>query len=103
MAASSSQVSEMKGIEESPQTQGEGPGHSEAGTGPLQVPARVPDEPEALQPVLDVTGTLETTETPTGAPETARNHSSSSGGEPKANSSPKEACQEPASKPGIVQ
>ncbi|XP_039740482.1 proline-rich transmembrane protein 2 isoform X2 [Pteropus medius] len=101
MAASSSQVSEMKGIEESPQTQGEGPGHSEAGTGPLQVPARFPDEPEALEPGPDITGTLETTETPTGAPETARDLSSSPGGEPKANSSPKESCQEPASKPEV--
>lgn len=112
MAASSSEVSEIKGIEEDPQTQGKGPGHSEAGTGPLQVPAVVPDEPEALQPGPDITldpvdsepkaGLApEVTETPTGAPETAQAKvlSSSPGGEPKANSRPKEVCQEPASKP----
>lgn len=93
----------MKGIEECPQTQGEGPGHSEAGTGPVQVPARVPDEPEALQPGPDIRGTPETTETPTRAPETAqaRDPTSSPGGEPKAASSPREACQEPASKPEV--
>uniref|UniRef100_A0A9L0TIF1 Proline rich transmembrane protein 2 n=1 Tax=Equus caballus TaxID=9796 RepID=A0A9L0TIF1_HORSE len=114
MAASSSEISEMKGIEEGPQTQGEGSGHSEARTGPLQVPAGVPDEPEALHPGPDITGAPvdsepkaglapETTETPTGAPETAqaRDLSSSPGGESKANSSPKEACQEPASKPEV--
>ncbi|XP_016074086.1 PREDICTED: proline-rich transmembrane protein 2 isoform X2 [Miniopterus natalensis] len=114
MAASSSKVSEMKGIEEGPQTQGEGSGHSKAGTGPLQVPAVVPDEPEALQPGPDITVAPvdsepkaglapEITETPTGAPETAqaKDLSSSPGGEPKANSSPKEACQEPASKPEV--
>ncbi|KAF6271520.1 hypothetical protein mRhiFer1_009639 [Rhinolophus ferrumequinum] len=103
MAASSSEVSEMKGIEEGPHTQGEGPGHSEAGTGPVQVPARVPDEPEALQPGPDIRGTPETTETPTRAPETAqaRDPTSSPGGEPKAASSPREACQEPASKPEV--
>lgn len=112
MAASSSEVSEIKGIEEGPQTQGEGPGHSEAGTGPPQVPAEVPAEPEALQPGPDITldpvdseakaGLApEITETPTGAPETAqaKDLSSSPGGEPKANSRPKEVCQEPASKP----
>ncbi|XP_014650107.1 PREDICTED: proline-rich transmembrane protein 2 isoform X1 [Ceratotherium simum simum] len=114
MAASSSEVSEMKGIEEGPQTQGEGPGHSEARIGPLQVPAGVSDEPEALQPGPDITGAPvdselkaglvpETTETPTGAPETAqaRDLSSSPGGESKAHSSPEEACQEPASKPEV--
>lgn len=108
MAASSSEVSEIKGTEEGPQTQGEGPGHSEAATVPLQVP----DEPEALQPGPDITldpvdsepkaGLApEITETPTGAPETAqvKDLSSSPGGEPKANSRPKEVCQEPASKP----
>lgn len=93
----------MKEIEEGPQTQGEGLGHSEAGIGPLQVPARVSDEPEALQPGLDITEPPEITEPPKGAPETAqaRDLPSSSGGEPKANSSPKEACQEPASKPEV--
>ncbi|XP_037363166.1 proline-rich transmembrane protein 2 isoform X3 [Talpa occidentalis] len=114
MAASSSEVSEMKGLEEGPQTQGKGPGHSEAGTGPPQVPAGAPDEPEALQPGPDATGapvdsepkaesTPETTETPTGAPEItqARDLSSSPGGNSKANSSPKEACQVPASKPEV--
>ncbi|XP_030156950.1 proline-rich transmembrane protein 2 isoform X1 [Lynx canadensis] len=112
MAASSSEVSEMKVIEEGPQTQGEGPGHSEAETGPLQVPAGVPDEPEALQPGPDDTGAPvdsetkaglapETTETLTGAPGTAqaRDLSSSPGGESNANPSPKEAHQEPAPKP----
>lgn len=103
MAASSSEVSEIKGIEEGPQTQGEGPGRSEAG---------VPDEPEALQPGPDVTvdpvdsepkagPAPEITETPTGAPDTAqaKDLSSSPGGEPKANSRSNEVCQEPASKP----
>lgn len=112
MAASSSEVSEIKGVEEGPQTQGERPGHSEAGTGPLQVPAGVPDEPEALQPGPDITvdpvdsepkagPAPENTETPTGAPDTAqaKDLSSSPGGEPQANSRPKEVCQEPASKP----
>ncbi|KAB0394873.1 hypothetical protein E2I00_008108 [Balaenoptera physalus] len=112
MAASSSQVSEMKGVEEGPQTQGEGPGHSEAGTGPPQIPAGVPDEPETLQPGPDITGAPvdtepkaglapETTETPTVAPETAqaRDLSSSPGGESKANSSTEETCQELPSKP----
>ncbi|XP_070269646.1 proline-rich transmembrane protein 2 [Myotis yumanensis] len=112
MAASSSEASEIKGIEEGPQTQGEGPGHSEAGTGPLQAPAGVPDEPEALQPGPDITVdpvdsepkaglAPENTETPTGAPDTAqaKDLSSSPGGEPQAHSRPKEVCQEPASKP----
>ncbi|KAM7147412.1 proline-rich transmembrane protein 2 isoform 1-T1 [Molossus nigricans] len=114
MAASSSEVSEMKGIREGAQTQGKGPGHSEAGTGPLEVPAGVPDEPEAPQAGPDITVapvdsepkvglTPEITETPTGAPETdkAKDLSSSPGGEPTANSSPKEACQEPTSKPEV--
>ncbi|XP_040491033.1 proline-rich transmembrane protein 2 isoform X1 [Ursus maritimus] len=114
MAASGSEGSEMKGIEEGPQTQGEGPGHSEAETGPLQVPAGVPDEPEGLQRGPDITGAPvdseakaglapETTETPTGAPETAqaKDLSSSPGGEPNANPSPEEACQEPAPKPEV--
>ncbi|XP_026982217.1 proline-rich transmembrane protein 2 isoform X1 [Sagmatias obliquidens] len=114
MAASSSEVSEMKGVEEGPQTQGEGPGHSEAGTGPPQIPAGVPDEPETLQPGLDITGAPvdpepkaglapETTEIPTVAPETAqaRDLSSNPGGESKANSSTEETCQELASKPEV--
>lgn len=102
----------MKGVEEGPQTQGEGPGHSEGKTGPLQAPAGVPDEPEALQPGPDIAGAPvdseakaglapATTETPAGAPETAqaKDLSSSPGGEPDANPSPEEACQEPAPKP----
>lgn len=102
----------MKGIEEGPQTPGEGPGHSEGQTGPLQAPAGLPDEPEALQPGPDITGAPVdseakaglapgTTETPAGAPETAqaKDLSSSPGGEPDANPSPEEACQEPAPKP----
>ncbi|XP_012515682.1 PREDICTED: proline-rich transmembrane protein 2 isoform X2 [Propithecus coquereli] len=114
MAASSSEVSEMKGVEESPGTQGEGPGHSETGTGPLQVLAGVPDQPEALEPGSDTTGTSmdsgpkaglapKTTETPAGAPETAQatDLTLSPGGESKANCSPEEACQEPASKPEV--
>lgn len=114
MAASPSEVSETKGVEESPETQGEGPGNSKAGTGPLQVLIGVPDQPEALQPGPDTTAApvdsgpkaglaLETTETPTGAPETAQatDLSLNPGGEPKANSSPEEACQEPASKPAV--
>ncbi|KAM6166624.1 LOW QUALITY PROTEIN: proline-rich transmembrane protein 2 [Erethizon dorsatum] len=114
MAASPSEVSEMKGVEESPETQGEGPGSSEAGTGPLPVLAGVPDQPEALQPGPDTTAAPvdsgpntglapETTETPTVAPETAQatDLSLSPGGESKANSSPGEASQEPASKPAV--
>ncbi|XP_037669528.1 proline-rich transmembrane protein 2 isoform X2 [Choloepus didactylus] len=112
MAASSSEGSEMKGVNEGPQTPGAGPGHSEAGTDPPQVPAGVLDEPEAPQPGPDSTGAPEdsgpkaepapeTTETPARAPETAQatDLSSSSGGESKADSSPKEACQDSASKP----
>ncbi|XP_059270923.1 proline-rich transmembrane protein 2 isoform X2 [Mustela nigripes] len=112
MAASGSEGSEVKGVEEGPQTQGEGPGHSEGKTGPLQAPAGVPDEPEALQPGPDIAGAPvdseakaglapATTETPAGAPETAqaKDLSSSPGGEPDANPSPEEACQEPAPKP----
>ncbi|XP_027382285.1 proline-rich transmembrane protein 2 isoform X1 [Bos indicus x Bos taurus] len=114
MAASSSEVSEIKGVEEGPQTQGEGPGHSEGRTGSPQVPAGVSDEPETLQPAPDVMGAPgdsepkvglapETTETPTGVPEAAqaRNLSSSPGGEAKANSSTEETCQELASKPEV--
>ncbi|KAM5228102.1 LOW QUALITY PROTEIN: proline-rich transmembrane protein 2 [Ctenodactylus gundi] len=114
MAASSSEVSEMKGMEESSETQGEGPGHSEAGTGPVQVPAGVADQSEALQPIPDTTAAPvdsgpkaglapETTETLTGAPDTAQaaDLSLSPGGESKANSNPEEACQEPAPKPEV--
>nr|XP_017535988.2 proline-rich transmembrane protein 2 isoform X2 [Manis javanica] len=110
MAVSSSEVSKMKQIEEGPQTQGEGPGHPEAKTGPLQVP----EEPEALQPGPDIAGdpvdlepkaelAPENTETPAGAPETAqaRDLSSGPGGESKANPNPKEACQESAPKPEV--
>ncbi|VTJ76827.1 Hypothetical predicted protein [Marmota monax] len=109
MAASSS---EMKGVEDCPETQGEGPGHSEAGTGPLQALAEVPDQPEAPQPGPDTTAAPvdsgpdaglapETTDTPAGAPETAQatDLSLSPGGDSKANSIPEEACKEPASKP----
>lgn len=114
MAASSSEISEIKAVEEGPQTQGEGPGHSEGQTGSPQVPAGVSDEPETLQPGPDVMGAPvdsepkvglapETTETPTGAPEAAqaRDLSSSPGGEAKANSSTEETCQELASKPEV--
>ncbi|XP_055265807.1 proline-rich transmembrane protein 2 [Moschus berezovskii] len=114
MAASGSEVSEIKGVEEGPQTQGEGPGHSEGRTGSPQVPAGVSDEPETLQPGPDVMGAPvdsepkvglapETTETPTRAPEAAqaRDLSSSPGGEAKANSSTEETCQELASKPEV--
>uniref|UniRef100_A0A8C3WE34 Proline rich transmembrane protein 2 n=1 Tax=Catagonus wagneri TaxID=51154 RepID=A0A8C3WE34_9CETA len=114
MAASSSEVSELKGAEEGPQTQGEGSGHSEDGTGPPQVPAGVPDEPETLQPGPDITGVPvdsepeaglapETAETPVGAPETAQatDLGSDPAGESKANSSPEETCQELAAKPEV--
>lgn len=114
MAASSSEVSEIKGVEEGPQTQGEGPGHSEGRTGSPQVPAGVSDEPETLQPGPDVMGAPvdsepkvglapETTETPTGAPEAAqaRDLSSSPGWKAKANSSTEETRQELASKPEV--
>ncbi|XP_055994758.1 proline-rich transmembrane protein 2 [Sorex fumeus] len=111
MAASSTEGPEMKGLEENPQTQGQGPSSSEVGAGP--VPAGVPEEPEAPQPGPDTPGapvgpepevtkvgsTPETTEAPARAPDTsqARDHSSSPGGNSKANTSPEEACQEPAS------
>nr|XP_023416566.1 proline-rich transmembrane protein 2 isoform X2 [Cavia porcellus] len=114
MAASPSEVSEMKGVEEIPETQGEGHSNFEAGTGPLPVLAGVPDQPEALQPGPDTTAAPvdlgpnaglapETTETPTGAPETVQaiDLSLNPGGESKANSSPGEASQEPASKPAV--
>uniref|UniRef100_A0A8C5VKE1 Proline rich transmembrane protein 2 n=1 Tax=Microcebus murinus TaxID=30608 RepID=A0A8C5VKE1_MICMU len=114
MAGSNAEVSEMKWVEESPETQGEGPGHSETGTSPLQVLAGDPHQPEALEPGSDNTGTSvdsgpksglapETTETPAGAPETAQatDLSLSPGGESKANCNPKEACQEPSSKPEV--
>ncbi|XP_073916227.1 proline-rich transmembrane protein 2 isoform X2 [Castor canadensis] len=114
MAASSSEVSEMKGVEESPKTQGEGPGHCEAGTGPLQVPAEVPEQPAILQPGPDSTAAPvhsgpkagpapETTETPDGAPETvqATDLSLNTGEELKNSSSPEDTCQEPVSKPEV--
>ncbi|XP_058142063.1 proline-rich transmembrane protein 2 [Dasypus novemcinctus] len=114
MAASGSEGSDMKGVDEGPQTQGAGPGPSEAGTDPPQVPAGVPEEPEILQPGPDTTGAAvdsapkaglapETTDTPARAPETAQatDLSSSPEGESKADSSPKEVCQDPASKPEV--
>ncbi|KAL1789217.1 proline-rich transmembrane protein 2 [Sigmodon hispidus] len=114
MAASSSEVSEMKEVEDSSKTQREGPGHSEAGLGPAQVVAEVPDQPEALQPSPDINAAPvdsepkaevapETTETPVEAPETvqATDLSLNPGEECKASPSPKEACQEPASKPDV--
>ncbi|XP_036048789.1 proline-rich transmembrane protein 2 isoform X2 [Onychomys torridus] len=111
MAASSSEVSEMKGVEDSSKTQAEGPGHSEAGLGPVQVVAEIPDQPEALQPGPGITASPvdsgpkaelapETTETPVEAPETVQaTDLSLNPEEPKASPSPKEECQEPASKP----
>ncbi|XP_069860253.1 proline-rich transmembrane protein 2-like isoform X1 [Dipodomys merriami] len=113
MAASSSEVSEINGLQESPKTQGEGPGPSQAGTGPLQVHAEVLDQPEAPQPSSGTTAAPvesgssktglapEAPETPAGAPETApaTDLSLNPGGESKASSSPEEVCQEPASKP----
>ncbi|XP_053411026.1 proline-rich transmembrane protein 2 isoform X2 [Nycticebus coucang] len=114
MAASSSEVSEMKRVEKSPETQREGPGHSETETGPLQVLAGDPNQPEILEPGSDTTGSSvdsrpkaglvpETTETPAGAPETTQvtDLSLSPGGESKANCIPEEACQEPVSKPEV--
>ncbi|KAM9584037.1 proline-rich transmembrane protein 2 isoform 2-T2 [Trichechus inunguis] len=111
MAANSSEGSEMKGVAEGHQTQGEWADHPEAGTNPPPVPAGVPDESEAKQPDPDTTGVPvdsepkaglapETTETPAGAPETAQatDISSSPGRKSKASSSPEEACQDPASK-----
>ncbi|XP_048187997.1 proline-rich transmembrane protein 2 [Perognathus longimembris pacificus] len=112
MAASSSEVSEINGLQESPKSQGEGAGHSQAGAGSLQVQAEVLDQPGALPPSAVTTAAPaesgpnsglapETTETPAGAPETARatDLSLHSGGESKASSGPEEVCQEPASKP----
>ena len=40
----------MKGVEDSPNTQTEGPRDSEEGLGPVQVVAEIPDQTEALQP-----------------------------------------------------
>ncbi|XP_008069869.1 proline-rich transmembrane protein 2 isoform X2 [Carlito syrichta] len=110
----SSEVSEMKRVEESPETQGEGPGHSEAETGPLQVLTGIPDQPETPQPGPGTTTAPldsgpkaglapETTETPAEAPETAQATvpSLSPGGESKAKCSPEAACEEPASKPEV--
>uniref|UniRef100_A0A2R9C9C7 Proline rich transmembrane protein 2 n=1 Tax=Pan paniscus TaxID=9597 RepID=A0A2R9C9C7_PANPA len=112
MAASSSEISEMKGVEESPEVPGEGPGHSEAETGPPHVLAGVPDQPEAPQPGPNTTAAPvdsgpkaglapETTETPAGTSETAQatDLSLSPGGESKANCSPEDPCQETVSKP----
>lgn len=105
----------MKGVEDSSNTQGEGPGHSEAGPGPVQVVAENPDQPEALQPDPGTTAAPvdsgpkaeqapETTENPVETPETvqATDPSLKPGGS-KASSSPssKEACQEPAPKPDV--
>ncbi|XP_021528029.1 proline-rich transmembrane protein 2 isoform X1 [Aotus nancymaae] len=114
MATTSSEVSEMKGVEESPQVPGKGPSRSEAETGPPQVLAGVPDQPEAPKPGPDTTAALvdsgpkaglapEITETPAGAPETAQGTdlSLSPGGESKANCIPEEPCQETVSKPEV--
>nr|XP_039334001.1 proline-rich transmembrane protein 2 isoform X2 [Saimiri boliviensis boliviensis] len=114
MATTSSEVSEMKGVEESPQVPGEGPSRSEAETGPPQVLAGVSDQPEASKPGPDTTAAPvdsgpkaglapETTEIPAGASETAQGAdlSFSPGGESKANCSPKEPCQETVSKPEV--
>ncbi|KAM4829272.1 proline-rich transmembrane protein 2 [Thomomys bottae] len=107
MAASSSEVSEINGLQESPKTQGEGPDHAQAGSGPLQVQAEVLDQPEAPQPSSVTTAAPVDAgpkiglapETPAGAPETtqATDLSLNPGGESKASTSP-EVCQEPASK-----
>ncbi|XP_051001249.1 proline-rich transmembrane protein 2 [Acomys russatus] len=107
MAASSSEVSEMKGVEDSSAAQREAPGHSEPGLDPAQVVAEVPDQPEALQPGPGVTASPvdsgpkaelppETTETPETVLATDL---SLDPGESKATPSPKEACREPESKP----
>lgn len=106
----------MKGEQEGPQTQGEGPDHSDTGTGPLPGPAGAPAEAEPQQPGPDPPGAPvdsvpkagpapETTETPAGAPKIAqtRDLSSSPGGDSKADSSTHEAPQEPASQPQVSQ
>ncbi|EHB14387.1 Proline-rich transmembrane protein 2, partial [Heterocephalus glaber] len=114
MAASPSQASEMKGVEKSPETRGEGPSSSEAGTGPCPAPAGVPGQPEALHlgpganaASVDLSPTAElvpeTTETHSGGPETAQTTEASLGlgGASEANCSPEEACLEPASKASV--
>ncbi|XP_021024854.1 proline-rich transmembrane protein 2 [Mus caroli] len=114
MAASSSQVSEMKGVEDSSNTQTEGPRHSEEGLGPVQVVAEIPDQPEALQLGPGITAAPvdsgskaelapETTETPVETPETVQATDLSLNPEEgsKASPSPIEARQEPASKPDV--
>ncbi|XP_075420858.1 LOW QUALITY PROTEIN: proline-rich transmembrane protein 2 [Tenrec ecaudatus] len=114
MAASGSAGTEIKGVTESPQTQGEGLDHPEAGMGPPQpeVPPGVPDKPEAKQPELDASEApvdlgpkepkagLASTETPAGAPDTAQatDLSSTPGGETQASPSPEEARQSPVAK-----
>lgn len=98
----------MNGVEKSPETQGGGPGSTETH------PAGVPDQPEAGQADPDSTAAPvdsgpkaepapETSETPAEAPATAlaTDLSLSPGGDSKGNSSPKETCQEPASKPEV--
>ncbi|XP_051048977.1 proline-rich transmembrane protein 2 [Phodopus roborovskii] len=113
MAASSSEVSEMKGIEDSSKTQRDGPGHSEADPSPVQVVAEIP-EPGALHQGPGVIAAPvdsgpkpelapETTETPVEAPEIvqATDLSLNPGEESKASPSPKDACQEPASKADV--
>uniref|UniRef100_A0ABK0M9F8 Proline-rich transmembrane protein 2 n=1 Tax=Rattus norvegicus TaxID=10116 RepID=A0ABK0M9F8_RAT len=114
MAASSSEVSEMKGVEDSSNTHSEGPRHSEEGMGPVQVVAENLDQPEALQSGPDTTAAPvdsgpkaelapETTETPVETPETvqATDLSVNPGEDSKTCPSPKEACQEPASRPEV--
>nr|XP_048310922.1 proline-rich transmembrane protein 2 [Myodes glareolus] len=114
MAASSSEVPEMKGVEDRSKTQREGPDHSETGLGPAQVVAEIPDQPEALQPGPGITAAPvdsgpkaelapETTETRVEAPETAQatDLSLNPGEESKPSPSPSEACQEPAPKPDV--
>lgn len=118
MAASSSEVSEMKGVEDSSNTQTEGPRHSEEGPGPVQAVAEIPDQPEALQPGPDITAAPvdsgpkaelapETTKTPVETPETVQATDLSlkpgedSKPSPSPSPSPNEACQEPASKPEV--
>ncbi|KAM6155496.1 proline-rich transmembrane protein 2 [Rhynchocyon petersi] len=118
MAASGTEGSEMKGVTEGPQTQGEGHSHPEAGTGPPQLPLGVPDEPESKLPDPDTSGVSldstvgsksegapETAETPAGAPKTAEatELSTSPEGKSKPSSSTEEACKDPAPKAEEIQ
>ncbi|XP_049645149.1 proline-rich transmembrane protein 2 [Suncus etruscus] len=99
------------GVPDEPKAPQPGPNTTEAPVNPETTGAPVnpdttgaPVNPDTGAPVgPEVEPTPETTETPTKAPETtqARDLNSSPGGNSKANASPEEACQDPASQPEV--